>query len=220
MTNFVILVKGQVEYFDRQIARFGPNHPRYDAHKIQKYQQLKREFEELLAYLVEAARAYENSPLGLWRQRFDDGERAPEPWTEPFPALPAEVAQPPASAPARHAVSDGDDLSDLPPELLEQLSRSVVDGETDPVLKIIKDHGGVATLDEILIDLFRKYKQIGKRPILANKLYRFTKRELVWPVEGKKGTYTTVKQGDRGADSNALYEIGQAIGSGLGKRKG
>jgi hypothetical protein len=216
MTNFVTLVKGQIDYFDHQIKRFGPDHPRYDDHKIQKYRRLKREFEELLAYLLKAEQDFENSPLGLWRHRYEE-ERSRRESALEIPTPPPMNAFYPAEIQTN---SDDDDLSDLPPELLEQLSRSVVDAETDPVLKIIKDRGGVASLDDILIDLFRKYKQIGKRPIIANKLYRFTKRELVWPVEGKKGTYTTIKQGDRGAGDNALYEIGQAIGSSVGKKKG
>ena len=83
-----------------------------------------------------------------------------------------------------------DDLSDLPPELLKELSESFK-GETDPLIRIINDRGGTASLDEILVDLFRRYREIGKRPIISNKLYRFSKRGLCAPVPGKKGFYTT-----------------------------
>jgi hypothetical protein len=39
--------------------------------------------------------------------------------------------------------------------------------------------------------LFRKFDEVGKRPIISNKLYRFSRRGLCAPVPGKKGFYTT-----------------------------
>ena len=76
--------------------------------------------------------------------------------------------------------------------MLSELSEGIK-GETDQLIKIINGRGGIATLDEILIDLYRKYKEIGKRPIVSNKLYRLSRRGLCWPIPGKKGIYTTTK---------------------------
>ncbi|QBR71697.1 hypothetical protein CU048_10865 [Beijerinckiaceae bacterium] len=84
-----------------------------------------------------------------------------------------------------------DDLSDLPDELLAQLSDRAKKGQTDQLVLIINDRGGTATLDEILIDLFRKYKEIGARNIISNRLYRLNKQGLIRSIEGKKGIYTT-----------------------------
>jgi hypothetical protein len=95
-----------------------------------------------------------------------------------------EISEPPTSN------SAGNDLSDLPPELLKELSDSFK-GETDPLVRIINDRGGSASIDEILVDLYRKYGEIGKRPIVSNKLYRFSRRGLCAPIPGKKGFYTT-----------------------------
>ena len=83
-----------------------------------------------------------------------------------------------------------DDLSDLPPELLAELSERVK-SETDPIIKIINDRGGTATLDEILIDLYRKHGELAKRTITNNKLNRLSRRSMVWSVPGKKGVYST-----------------------------
>ena len=65
-----------------------------------------------------------------------------------------------AAASAKQAIRD--DLSDLPPELLAELSGKSV-GAVDPLVQIVVDRGGTASLDEILIDLFRKHGQLGKR---------------------------------------------------------
>lgn len=89
-----------------------------------------------------------------------------------------------------------DDLSDLPPELLDQLS---VGAKADQLVQIINKRGGTASLDEILIDLWRVHKKIGKRAVICNRLYRLGRRDLVWAVPSKKGVYTTTKP-NRGAD--------------------
>jgi len=95
-----------------------------------------------------------------------------------------------------------DDLSDLPPELLEQLSDSATRGQTDILVKIIADRGGIATLDQILIDLYRKHGEVGKRTLIQNRLYRLYKNDgVIWPVPKKKGVYTTIPQGEVSDDA-------------------
>ena len=84
-----------------------------------------------------------------------------------------------------------DNLSDLPPELLAQLSGRVKKGQADPIVQIINDHGGIATLDDILIDLYRRHREISTRTLISNKLYRLGKQGFVKTIEGKKGVYTT-----------------------------
>jgi hypothetical protein len=88
------------------------------------------------------------------------------------------------------SINSGDDLSDLPAELLKELSESFK-GETNPIIKIINCRGGTASLDEILVDLYRRFGEIGRRQIIANKLYRLTQRNLCRAVPGRKGIYTT-----------------------------
>jgi len=84
-----------------------------------------------------------------------------------------------------------DNLSDLPEELLAQLSGRAKKGQADPIVQIINDRGGIATLDEILIDLYRRHREINTRTLISNKLYRLGKQGLVKAIEGKKGVYTT-----------------------------
>ena len=93
--------------------------------------------------------------------------------------------------PIESETSGEDNLSDLPAELLAQLSGRVKKGQADPIVQIINDHGGTATLDEILIDLYRRHHEIGTRNLISNKLYRLGKLGFVKAIEGKKGVYTT-----------------------------
>lgn len=93
-----------------------------------------------------------------------------------------------------------DDLADLPPELLAELSGGAK-GESDPLIQIINKHGGTASLDQILINLYRDYGEVGKRTLVGNKLYRLGRRKLVWSVPGRKGIYTTTKPAGAAASS-------------------
>jgi hypothetical protein len=187
-------VKGQLAYFDTQIRRWSrdPDRPGYDAHKLNKYKQLAYEFQDVLDYLLRQRRA---------EQGFPTSSSEETPAHEPTFELEADTQDfeseaTPVQTPAQRTNSDvlpsdaNDDLSDLPEELLRELSDSFK-GETDPLIAIINARGGTASIDEILVDLYRKYKEVGKRPIISNKLYRFSRRGLCAAVPGRKGIYTT-----------------------------
>jgi hypothetical protein len=85
------------------------------------------------------------------------------------------------------------DLSDLPPELLEELSEQARREVGHQLIEIIDGRGGTATLDEILIDLYRKYKKVGKRANVAKRLLFLSRRGLCGLVPGASGYYTTAK---------------------------
>jgi hypothetical protein len=81
-------------------------------------------------------------------------------------------------------------IYDLPQELLDELSIAKGDELEDQLVTVINAYGGEASLDQILVGLFRKFGSLQKRRFIQNKLYRM---EMVWSVEGKKGFYTTTK---------------------------
>lgn len=172
LENHIHLVKGQIAYYEDLIDRFPPNHPRYDARKVEMYERLLMQHDELLKYLKE-----QKSLLDRPRK-------------EEIPANPS-VNAGAAVADEQEKPGIPDELAGLPEELLAQLSDRAKKGQNDPLVQIIQDRGGMATLDEILIDLYRRYNEIGTRNIIANKLYRLSKQGLVRSVEGKKGVYST-----------------------------
>ena len=89
-------------------------------------------------------------------------------------------------------VVNGDDLSDLPAELLKELSATKTDELETQIVTIINASDGVADIDTILINLFRRYQVVQTRKFLQNKLWRMTQKEILWSVEGKKGSYTSL----------------------------
>lgn len=81
------------------------------------------------------------------------------------------------------------DISDLPEEVLKELSAFQGDGKEFEIIEIIRDRGGTATLDQIIVDSYRKSQTAYKRRILGNKIYRMVKKGLLKPA-GKKAVYS------------------------------
>lgn len=81
-------------------------------------------------------------------------------------------------------------IHDLPEELLAELSVAKTDELEDQLITVINAYGGEASLDQILVGLYRKFKVVQKRRFVQNKLYRM---EMVWSVPGKKGFYSTTE---------------------------
>lgn len=81
-------------------------------------------------------------------------------------------------------------IHDLPAELLSELSVAKTDELEDQIVTVINAYGGEASLDQVLVGLYRKFKTVQKRRFMQNKLYRMP---MVWSVDGKKGVYTTTE---------------------------
>ena len=103
-------------------------------------------------------------------------------------------------------------VHDLPPELLEELSISKGDELDDQIVTVINAYGGEASLDQVLVGLFRKFKVSQKRRFMQNKLYRMP---MVWSVDGRKGVYTTTEPED-GPQTPEEYDSGFKIDLGVG----
>lgn len=83
------------------------------------------------------------------------------------------------------------DLSDLPEEIRSQLVSVQRDELEQRILDVVAEaFDGVATIDEIMVGLYRHAGEIHKREALATKIYRMTKKELLFSVPLKKGVYS------------------------------
>lgn len=85
------------------------------------------------------------------------------------------------------------DLSDLPPELVKELSGVKVDDLEQQIFTIIKSGGRDVDLDAVLIELFRRFGVTQTRKFLQNKLWRMAQKELIFSVPGRKGVYSAIK---------------------------
>lgn len=85
------------------------------------------------------------------------------------------------------------DLSDLPAELVKELSGIKVDDLEQQLFTIISSGGDEVDLDAILIELYRRFSVIQQRKFLQNKLWRMAQKEIIFSVQGRKGIYTSKK---------------------------
>ncbi len=85
------------------------------------------------------------------------------------------------------------DISDLPPELVKELTGIKVDDLEQQIFTIIKSGGAEVDLDAVLIELFRRFKVMQTRKVLQNKLWRMAQKEIIFSVPGRKGVYTATK---------------------------
>lgn len=83
------------------------------------------------------------------------------------------------------------DLEGLPDDVLSELNISDVHKLEHRIISTIDDHGGIATLDQILVGLFKKHNEKVKRLNLNSKLYRMSQKGLIHNVHGRKGVYAT-----------------------------
>ena len=90
----------------------------------------------------------------------------------------------------RAVPTDYGDLSDLPPEVMEQLNLSKVDELEQQMRDIIASANGEEIgIDPIIIELYRRHKVVQERRFIMNKLYRMGQKGLIHSVDGKKGVY-------------------------------
>lgn len=85
------------------------------------------------------------------------------------------------------------DLSDLPEELVNQLSGVKTDDLEDVIYTIVKSSQEPVELDQILIEIFRRTGKVEERRFINNKCYRMTSKGILAQVPKKKGLYIIPK---------------------------
>lgn len=99
-------------------------------------------------------------------------------------------------SPARTASGSGttlgwSELQSLPEELVKELSITESDKLDYSIAEIIAQQGGVASLDRILVELYRLSGEILKRQNLNARIYRMVQKGMIYSVPGKKGVYSS-----------------------------
>ncbi|WP_435103625.1 hypothetical protein [Arhodomonas sp. AD133] len=91
----------------------------------------------------------------------------------------------------RASTVEPEEIDELPPELISQLSLSKSDREEMKIVQVLNDAGGTLSLDRLLIELYRATRDIYQRRQLTQRLYRMISKGMVRAVPGRKGVYTT-----------------------------
>jgi len=92
-----------------------------------------------------------------------------------------------------------DELTDLPQELISELSISEADKTEFNVLAVLEKEGGVASLDRILVGYYRLTGEVMKRSQMTNRIYRMTQKGMMYSVPGRKGVYSLEELSDEDA---------------------
>lgn len=82
------------------------------------------------------------------------------------------------------------DLIGLPPELIAELNISESDKQDFLLMEVMDELGGIASIDKIMIQVYRKTGEILERQKLGAKLYRMISKKLIYPLPSKKGVYS------------------------------
>jgi uncharacterized protein (DUF2384 family) len=83
-----------------------------------------------------------------------------------------------------------DDIDGLPDDLIDELSISGSDKVEFAILNVLEESGGIASLDQIIVGLYRQTEEIHKRTAITNRLYRMVQKGIVFSAQGKKGVYS------------------------------
>lgn len=59
------------------------------------------------------------------------------------------------------------------------------------IVRVINNAGGILSLDKLIIDLFRRTKDVHRRTPLISRLYRMSQKGLIYSVPNRKGFYAT-----------------------------
>jgi hypothetical protein len=85
-----------------------------------------------------------------------------------------------------------DNLADLPPELLKELSIGQLDTLEQQIVAVFEAEGGSANLDQVLIGLYRKFRVVQTRRFVQNKIWRMVRKGRLAKTKGERGLFTLV----------------------------
>jgi len=84
-----------------------------------------------------------------------------------------------------------EDLEGLPHDLIQELNVSDGDKTEFAIVNAIEEAGGIISLDQLLIALYKKTNEVHKRNSLTSRLARMATKNIIYYVPGKKGAYST-----------------------------
>lgn len=96
-------------------------------------------------------------------------------------------------APASSINITPDDLVGLPPELIAELNISDSDKKEFVILDVLKDLGGLGSIDKLMIGIYKRSGEIYDRNKLMARLYRMSVKELIYQHPSRKGVYSLEK---------------------------
>lgn len=159
----VAFVQGQAAFHEQKGQTFADTNPRRSAQHVR----FSTQFAELAAFIERQAAFVDKLE--------DDLARRPPPFGLVGPVQLSLRLE---------------DIEGLPEELIRELSITEGDKMDFTIQSLMHDAGGIMSLDQLLIGLYRRTNEIHKRSNLNARLYRMTKKNALFDVPGRKGVYS------------------------------
>lgn len=84
-----------------------------------------------------------------------------------------------------------EDLEGLPDELIKELGITESDRKEFLLIKLINKLGGIASINKLLVEIFKETQEVEKRARLIGRLYRMQNKGLIYSTSDRKGIYST-----------------------------
>ena len=94
-------------------------------------------------------------------------------------------------APQKRLFLTFEEIEGAPDDLLKELNISDTDKQDMLIEYIIAESGGILSLDRIIVELYKRMRDIPKRNTITSRLFRMAGRGMIYNVPGKKGVYST-----------------------------
>jgi hypothetical protein len=102
-------------------------------------------------------------------------------------------------SPLKRILITFEDIDGAPDELLKELNISDTDKQELLIEYIIAQSGGILSLNKIMVELYKRTREIPSRTIVTSRLYRMAGRGMIYNVPGKKGVYSTFELSEQDA---------------------
>lgn len=171
LSPFLPFVNDQFSFHEKMAERYAS-----DPRRSEKHRKTAAQFKDL----IEAMEILDDPARQLMRNL--QGHN-------PIAELPTAV--PPATKKTAKLYLDLQEIEGLPDELIQELSVSEGDKIDYVIIRSVEECGGVASIDRILLSLYRKTNEVMKRTTLTSRLYRLVQKGQLFSVAGKKGVYSS-----------------------------
>lgn len=110
-----------------------------------------------------------------------------EMWSEVSTAL-EDASLPESTEASLHLTPD--EIKDLPPELIKELGITDSERKEFLLLELIEKLGGIASINKLLVGIYRETGEVERRTRLVARLYRMQQKGMLYSAPERKGVYS------------------------------
>jgi hypothetical protein len=94
-------------------------------------------------------------------------------------------------SPQKRILLTFEEIENSPDELLKELNLTEADRQELLIKYLIAQAGGILSLNQIMVQLYNRTKEIPQRNTITSRLFRMAGKGMIYNIPGKKGVYST-----------------------------